>query len=56
MANALHFYTTLLERLPSITLISVVHDERLKPFHTHCLTLAANGATQSTLAPEEEVI
>ncbi|TWB23741.1 putative ATP-binding cassette transporter [Nitrospirillum amazonense] len=55
-ANALHFYTTLLERLPSVTLISVVHDERLKPFHTHCLRLAVDGATQSALAPKEEIV
>ncbi|WP_044563954.1 ABC transporter ATP-binding protein/permease [Azospirillum sp. B4] len=55
-ANALHFYTTLLERLPSVTLISVVHDERLKSFHTHCLRLATAGATQSALDPEEETV
>ncbi|EGX99439.1 ABC transporter, ATP-binding protein [Nitrospirillum viridazoti Y2] len=56
MANALHFYTTLLERLPSVTLISVVHDERLKPFHTHCLRLAADGVTQAPLALKEETV
>jgi vitamin B12/bleomycin/antimicrobial peptide transport system ATP-binding/permease protein len=44
-ANAHRFHQDLLEKLPGVTLISVVHDDRLAPYHTHRLSVAEGCAT-----------
>lgn len=38
--NARYFHDQMLGDLPDVTLISVVHDDRLRRFHTHGLTIA----------------
>jgi putative ATP-binding cassette transporter len=38
--NASHFYQQLLAELPAVTLVSVVHDDRLRLYHTHQLMIA----------------
>lgn len=42
--NAHHFYQAILAQLPDLTLLSVIHDDRLVPYHTHRLTLADGTA------------
>nr|WP_165374812.1 SbmA/BacA-like family transporter [Sphingomonas montana] len=44
-ANARGFYERLLEALPEVTLVSVVHDDRLQRFHTHRLSIDGGVAT-----------
>lgn len=47
--NAHHFYRTILAELPDLTLISVIHDDRLVPYHTHRLSLADRRADTECL-------
>lgn len=42
--NATYFYETLIEALPNVTLISVVHDTQMRRYHTHALTIADGHA------------
>lgn len=51
--NAHHFYQAILAELPGLTLISVIHDDRLVPYHTHRLTLADGKATAARLENDE---
>lgn len=44
-AYARDFYERLLDTLPDLTLVSVVHDDRLQRFHTHCLSIDDGVAT-----------
>ena len=50
--NAQQFYRAILGVRPDLTLISVVHDDRLVPFHTHGLTIEAGSATCVALAED----
>lgn len=47
--NAHRFHQELLADLPAITLISVVHDTRLAPYHSHRLTIADGRATPALI-------
>ncbi|BEV01247.1 ABC transporter ATP-binding protein/permease [Novosphingobium olei] len=47
--NAALAYDTVLETLPNITMISVVHDDKLEAYHTHLLHLADGIARPATL-------
>ncbi|MDO7837072.1 ATP-binding cassette domain-containing protein [Sphingobium sp. HBC34] len=51
-ANTQHFHQLLEAQLPGITLISVVHDERLHRYHDHALVIA-DGRTSA--GPIEEI-
>lgn len=42
--NAAHLYTSIVERLPGLTLISVVHAEALHRFHTHSFCIVDRRA------------
>ncbi len=42
--NARRFHEHLLAALPGVTLISVVHDDRLSIYHTHRLSIGNNIA------------
>ncbi|WP_076070582.1 ABC transporter ATP-binding protein/permease [Sphingomonas montana] len=51
--NAHHFHQAILAQLPELTLISVIHDDRLVPYHTHRLDLADGKATAGRLENDE---
>ena len=48
--NARRFHEQMLADLPGVTLVSVIHDERLRHYHTHALTIADGNATAAPLA------
>ena len=48
--NAALAYDTVLETLPNMTMISVVHDDALEAYHTHLLHLADGIARPATAA------
>jgi len=52
--NARFFHEELLAALPDITLVSVVHDNRLRRYHSHALTIADGQAACSTIPEETE--
>ncbi len=54
--NAGFFFEALRSDLPDLTIVNVVHDERLERFHDHRLTIVAGTATASTggIAPPED--
>lgn len=43
-ANTQHFHDLIAARLPGVTLVSVVHDERLHRYHSHALVIADGHA------------
>ncbi|MBA4750661.1 MAG: ABC transporter ATP-binding protein/permease [Sphingopyxis sp.] len=43
--NARHFHQAILEHLPDVTLVSVIHNDRLAEFYTNRLTLADGKAS-----------
>jgi vitamin B12/bleomycin/antimicrobial peptide transport system ATP-binding/permease protein len=47
IGNATHFHELLLETMPHLTLVSIVHNDLLRPFYTHQLRVA-DGTTHST--------
>ncbi|OZA18658.1 MAG: hypothetical protein B7X90_11505 [Novosphingobium sp. 17-62-19] len=47
--NAAHFYGSVRAALPDVTIVSVVHNERLAAFHTHRLSMHDRRATMSTI-------
>ncbi|MCT8001975.1 ABC transporter ATP-binding protein/permease [Sphingomonas sanguinis] len=47
--NAAHFYQSVLDAMPEATIVSVVHNEKLTPYHTHRLTLHHGHAHLSRL-------
>lgn len=49
-ANTLHFHQQIDKYLPDVTLVSVVHDERLHRYHDHALVIEAGRATAGPLA------
>ncbi|ENZ81709.1 MULTISPECIES: ATP-binding cassette domain-containing protein [Caulobacter] len=49
-ANTSRFHDLIDERLPDVTLISVVHDERLHRYHTHALVIAEGRAVVRPIA------
>ncbi|WP_235515001.1 ABC transporter ATP-binding protein/permease [Sphingomonas sp. Leaf25] len=51
--NARHFYRLLRDDLPDATIIGVIHDERLRHFHTHRLAIADGHAVPAVLAGDE---
>lgn len=48
-ANAEFFYETLLSEIPQVTLVSVVHNEKLAQFHTDRLCIADGSADQQAI-------
>lgn len=48
--HAQEFYAHVLEALPDVTLISVVHDERLMMYHSHCFAIADGRGAPSAMA------
>lgn len=44
-ANTEHFHAQIAQDLPGVTLVSVVHDERLHRYHDHALVIADGGVT-----------
>ena len=48
-ANTQHFHDLIDARLPGITLVSVVHDERLHRYHSHALVIVDGRATAGPL-------
>lgn len=51
--NARYFHDQLLGDLPGVTLVSVVHDDRLRPYHTHRLMIADGHATASPITKDD---
>ncbi len=51
--NACYFHDQMLGDLPELTLVSVVHDDRLRRFHTHALTIAEGEGVPSTITKDE---
>lgn len=47
--NAAHFYESVRAALPDVTIVSVVHNERLAAFHTHRLSMHDRRATMSKI-------
>ena len=50
-ANARHFDDMIESRLPGVTIISAVHDERLHRHHSHALVIADGRATAGPVEP-----
>ncbi|MEH3099847.1 ABC transporter ATP-binding protein/permease [Sphingomonas adhaesiva] len=51
--NARFFHRELLAALPGVTLVSVVHDDRLRGFYTHKLTIEGAIATGAAVEPDD---
>ncbi len=51
--NAANFYQQLLASLPAVTLVSVVHDDRLRPYHTHQLMIVDAVARPAALTEDD---
>lgn len=51
-ANTRHFHDLLEQRLGDVTVISVVHDERLHRYHDHALVIADGRAVAERLEPQ----
>lgn len=54
LANAEKFYRALLDRLPGLTLISVVHSDWISQFHTHEIRLAPETTEVSPLSQSKQ--
>lgn len=52
--NAVAMYDVLRRELPDLTLISIVHNERLLTYHDHLLTISNGVASISTVAANKE--
>lgn len=50
--NAAHFYEAVQEAIPEVTMVSVVHNEKLAVYHTHRLLIEDGYATKSIIETE----
>ncbi|MDM8010900.1 MAG: ABC transporter ATP-binding protein/permease [Parasphingorhabdus sp.] len=50
--NAAHFYEAVQEAIPEVTMVSVVHNEKLAAYHTHRLLIEDGYATKSIIETE----
>lgn len=50
--NAANFYRAILSAMPGLTIVSVVHDDKLTTYHTHRLTLHHGHAAASPIETE----
>ncbi len=50
--NAANFYRAILSAMPGLTIVSVVHDDKLTTYHTHRLTLHHGHAAPSPIETE----
>lgn len=53
--NARHFYDSIRDLLPDITIISVLHDEALVAHHSHLLTFADGRARPAEIQEGQEI-
>lgn len=52
--NAQHFYRQLCDDLPDATIIGVLHDDRLRHFHTHRLMIDEGHAAPAALSKDDQ--
>ena len=52
--NAIAMYDLVRRELPGLTLVSIVHDDRLLAYHDHLLTISAGVASISAIAANED--